>query len=152
VPAGRINVSSTTMARLRRLVILLAIWIRPGETQIIYPVLDLAPAPNSSPVTEPQPKLPIPKPPIQAPPKQPAARPAISKQPSQVSGPRMFDSVWAKVRRNVNTECKICPNPLCKNRDWYGSSYLFRTDCYLTGAMVNNTEYGPDLVIKNMKC
>jgi hypothetical protein len=132
------------MARLRRLVILLAVGIRPGETQITYPILDLAPAPNSGPVTEPQTKQPVPKPPTPAPPKQPAARPAIPKQPSQVSGPRMFDSVWAKVRRNVNTECKSCPDPLCLNKDWYGSSYLFRTDCYTTGAMVNNTKYGFD--------
>jgi hypothetical protein len=136
------------MARLSQLVILLAVWIRPGETQVIYPVLDLAPAP-SAPATKP-PVQATPKQTPEVPPKQPVrttpaqtvkAQPKPPYQPLQISGPRTFNNVWARVRRYVNTECKACPDPLCLNKDWYGSSYMFRTDCYTTGALVNNTRY-----------
>ena len=50
-----------------------------------------------------------------------------------------FDSVWVRVLRNVNTECKVCPSPSCLNKDWFGSSYQFQAVCWAQGARVGNT-------------
>jgi hypothetical protein len=50
-----------------------------------------------------------------------------------------FESVWVRVLRNVNTECKLCPSPGCLNKDWFGSSYQFQAVCWARGAKVGNT-------------
>jgi hypothetical protein len=51
----------------------------------------------------------------------------------------LFESVWVRVLRNVNTECKLCPSPGCLNKDWFGSSYQFQAVCWAQGAKVGNT-------------
>jgi hypothetical protein len=53
--------------------------------------------------------------------------------------PAFFESVWVRVLRNVNTECKLCPSPGCLNKDWFGSSYQFQAVCWAQGAKVGNT-------------
>ena len=53
--------------------------------------------------------------------------------------PPFFESVWVRVLRNVNTECKLCPSPRCLNKDWFGSSYQFQAVCWAQGAAVGDT-------------
>jgi hypothetical protein len=59
-------------------------------------------------------------------------------EPAGLSSPP-FESVWVRVLRNVNTECKLCPAPGCMNKDWFGSSYQFQAVCRAQGARVGNT-------------
>src|ERR1700748_2015118 len=54
---------------------------------------------------------------------------------------REFDSVWVRVQRGVNTECKTCPFPNCPNKDWYGSSFQFAAKCWTVGAIIGKTKY-----------
>lgn len=153
------------MACLGQLVIIaLAVLGRPGETQLLYPTLDLASALRSIPTTldpaqPPSKATAVPVLPLlpttssvlplassQASPNESAqtrlkqSTPARPTSAKQSSGPRLFDTVWAKVRRGVNTECKACPDPLCTNKNWFGSAHHFRASCYATGATVNNTK------------
>jgi hypothetical protein len=51
----------------------------------------------------------------------------------------VFNTVWVKVQRDVNTECKQCPSPSCLNQDWFGSSYQFQAICWINGAQIGNT-------------
>jgi hypothetical protein len=70
----------------------------------------------------------------------PAERPpAAGGSTASRAAPPPFESVWVRVRRNLNTECKLCPSPGCLNRDWFGSSYQFQAVCWAQGAKVGNT-------------
>jgi hypothetical protein len=51
-----------------------------------------------------------------------------------------FDSVFVRVLRDINTECKACPHPGCVNKDWYGSSHQFAAKCWTAGTIVGNTK------------
>ena len=55
--------------------------------------------------------------------------------------PAKFESVWVRVKRDTNTECKLCPYENCSNKDWYGSSHMFGATCWTYGERINNTKY-----------
>jgi hypothetical protein len=59
---------------------------------------------------------------------------------NQLAAPPKYESVWARVRRDINTECKTCPYQACTNQDWYQSSFQFLAVCYAKGSMVNSTK------------
>jgi hypothetical protein len=61
---------------------------------------------------------------------------------------QQFDSVWVRVLRDVNTECKTCPYPNCPNKNWYGSSYQFSAKCWTVGAIIGRTKYA-DIIYCN---
>lgn len=51
-----------------------------------------------------------------------------------------FESVFVRVLRDINTECKACPHPGCVNKEWFGSSHQFAAKCWTAGTTVGNTK------------
>jgi hypothetical protein len=69
----------------------------------------------------------------------PAVDPApATPEPTPISP--YYDSVWVKVLPNIITECKTCPYSLCPNKDFYGSTYMFRASCWASGQKINSTK------------
>jgi hypothetical protein len=65
---------------------------------------------------------------------------AAQETAAPVSSSSFYESVWVKVLTGINTECKICPDSLCSNKNFYGSLLMFRATCWATGQKVNATK------------